>query len=104
VYPPPWSETPATSFLLTRELTLDASGAADFVMQAERDPVAGGARLVSANHRSCTAGTEPSDVFVAYHTASSGRTESVACDQGRSEVSGGPGPVEASTPHSLEQE
>jgi sarcosine/dimethylglycine N-methyltransferase len=36
-YPLPWSETPATSFLLTREATLDAIGASGFVMQAERD-------------------------------------------------------------------
>jgi sarcosine/dimethylglycine N-methyltransferase len=37
VYPLPWSETPATSFLLTREATLDAIGASGLVMQAERD-------------------------------------------------------------------
>jgi sarcosine/dimethylglycine N-methyltransferase len=36
-YPLPWSETPATSFLLTREATLDAIGTSGFVMQAERD-------------------------------------------------------------------
>jgi len=37
LYPLPWSETPATSFLLTREATLDAIGASGFVTQAERD-------------------------------------------------------------------
>lgn len=37
VYPLPWSETPATSFLLTREATLDVIGASGFAMQAERD-------------------------------------------------------------------
>jgi ubiquinone/menaquinone biosynthesis C-methylase UbiE len=37
LYPLPWSETPATSFLLTREATLDAIGASGFVMQAERN-------------------------------------------------------------------
>jgi len=37
LYPLPWSETPATSFLLTREATLDAIGASGFAMQAERD-------------------------------------------------------------------
>jgi sarcosine/dimethylglycine N-methyltransferase len=37
LYPLPWSETPATSFLLTREATLDAIGTSGFVMQAERD-------------------------------------------------------------------
>ena len=37
LYPLPWSETPATSFLLTREATLDAIGASGFVIQAERD-------------------------------------------------------------------
>jgi hypothetical protein len=37
LYPLPWSETPATSFLLTREAALDAIGASGFVMQAERD-------------------------------------------------------------------
>ena len=36
-YPMPWSETPATSFLLTREATLDAIGASGFVIQAVRD-------------------------------------------------------------------
>jgi SAM-dependent methyltransferase len=36
-YPLPWSETSATSFLLTREATLEAVGASGFVMQAERD-------------------------------------------------------------------
>lgn len=37
LYPLPWSETPATSFLLTREAARDAIGASGFVMQAERD-------------------------------------------------------------------
>jgi sarcosine/dimethylglycine N-methyltransferase len=37
LYPLPWSETPATSFLLTREATLAAIGASGFIMQAERD-------------------------------------------------------------------
>jgi sarcosine/dimethylglycine N-methyltransferase len=37
VYPLPWSETPVTSFLLTREATLDAIGASGFVIEAERD-------------------------------------------------------------------
>jgi sarcosine/dimethylglycine N-methyltransferase len=37
LYPLPWSETPATSFLRTREATLDAVGAAGFVIQAEQD-------------------------------------------------------------------
>jgi sarcosine/dimethylglycine N-methyltransferase len=37
IYPLPWSETPATSFLLTREATLDAIGTSGFVMQAARD-------------------------------------------------------------------
>ena len=36
-YPLPWSETPATSFLLTRQATLDAIGASGFLVQAERD-------------------------------------------------------------------
>ena len=36
-YPLPWSETPATSFLLTRQATLDAVGASGFVLEAERD-------------------------------------------------------------------
>lgn len=37
LYPLPWSETPATSFLLTREATLDAIGASGFVVQIEQD-------------------------------------------------------------------
>ena len=37
LYPLPWSETPATSFLLTPEATLHAIGAPGFVMQSERD-------------------------------------------------------------------
>jgi sarcosine/dimethylglycine N-methyltransferase len=37
LYPLPWSETEATSFLLTREATLKAIGASGFVVQAERD-------------------------------------------------------------------
>jgi sarcosine/dimethylglycine N-methyltransferase len=37
VFPLPWSETGATSFLLTREATLEAIGASGFVVQAERD-------------------------------------------------------------------
>jgi sarcosine/dimethylglycine N-methyltransferase len=37
VYPLPWSETPATSFLLTRKATLSAIGASGFVMETERD-------------------------------------------------------------------
>jgi ubiquinone/menaquinone biosynthesis C-methylase UbiE len=36
-YPLPWSETPETSFLLTRDATLHAITAASFVIQAERD-------------------------------------------------------------------
>jgi ubiquinone/menaquinone biosynthesis C-methylase UbiE len=36
-YPLPWSETPATSFLQTREATLDTIGASGFVIQSERD-------------------------------------------------------------------
>ena len=36
-YPLPWSETPATSFLLTREATLTAIGTSGFVIEAERD-------------------------------------------------------------------
>jgi sarcosine/dimethylglycine N-methyltransferase len=36
-YPMPWSEAPATSFLLTREATFDAIGAAGFAIEAERD-------------------------------------------------------------------
>jgi len=37
LYPLPWSETSATSFLLTREATLAAIGASGFIMQAERE-------------------------------------------------------------------
>jgi sarcosine/dimethylglycine N-methyltransferase len=37
LFPLPWSETPAMSFLLTCEATLDAIGASGFVMQATRD-------------------------------------------------------------------
>ena len=36
-YPLPWSETPATSFLLTGETTLTAIGTSGFVIEAERD-------------------------------------------------------------------
>lgn len=36
-YPLPWSETPATSFLLTREAMLDVISASGCVMEAERD-------------------------------------------------------------------
>jgi hypothetical protein len=35
-YPSPWSETPATSFPLTREATLGAIGECGFVIQARR--------------------------------------------------------------------
>ena len=37
LYPLPWSETPAASFLLTREATLDAVRASGFAVQTERD-------------------------------------------------------------------
>jgi ubiquinone/menaquinone biosynthesis C-methylase UbiE len=37
LYPLPWSETPATSFVLTREATVDAMVASGFAMQAVRD-------------------------------------------------------------------
>ena len=37
LYPLPWSETPATSFLLTRQATLDAICSCGFVIEAGRD-------------------------------------------------------------------
>ncbi len=37
LYPLPWSETPAASFLLTREATLAAIAASGFIVEAERD-------------------------------------------------------------------
>jgi ubiquinone/menaquinone biosynthesis C-methylase UbiE len=36
-YPMPWSEAPATSFLRTAPATVDAIGAAGFVIEAQRD-------------------------------------------------------------------
>jgi SAM-dependent methyltransferase len=36
-FPLPWSETPTTSFLLTRAATLDAVGASGLVVQSQRD-------------------------------------------------------------------
>jgi sarcosine/dimethylglycine N-methyltransferase len=37
LYPVPWSETAATSFLRTSDATLDAIGASGFAIEAERD-------------------------------------------------------------------
>jgi ubiquinone/menaquinone biosynthesis C-methylase UbiE len=37
IYPTPWSETPATSFLLTRKATLEGMVASGFDIQSERD-------------------------------------------------------------------
>jgi sarcosine/dimethylglycine N-methyltransferase len=37
LYPVPWSETPETSFLLSREATLAAVGGAGFAAESERD-------------------------------------------------------------------
>jgi sarcosine/dimethylglycine N-methyltransferase len=36
-YPVPWSDTPATSFLQTRQATLEAVSASGFVIEAEQD-------------------------------------------------------------------
>jgi len=55
IYPLPWSETPATSFLQTRTSTLDAIKAAGFTIETEQDVSQGALewfqRVIGAAHQ-----------------------------------------------------